>query len=306
MKNNILKLGLLLLISAFIITGCALKNQINEVKNGTDNKKTKVVVTILPLIEFVEKIGGDRVDVSEVIPPGYEPHSYELNANMLTKISEANLYVEAGHVEFENSNMSKIIEQNKSMKVIDGSEGIILRNLENNLNNKEGEDESVEGGKDPHTWFSVNNAKIYVENIYKALVELNPENENYYKNNKEAYLSELDKLDNYLKENLLKIENKNIIVYHPAFGYLLDEYGLKQIPIEIEGKEPTASQIEELTKEAKAENIKVIFVQKEFSTKNAEAIAAEIGGITVQIDPLAQDFANNLKNIGKTIANNLE
>ena len=125
MKKNFLTLGLLLLIITFVLAGCALKDKKSEI----DNEKIKVVVTILPLVEFVEKVGGNRVEVEAIIPPGYEPHSYELTPNILTKISEADLYVKAGQVEFEKSSISKIKEQNENMEIIDGSEGINLRNL---------------------------------------------------------------------------------------------------------------------------------------------------------------------------------
>lgn len=304
MKKNIIKLSLLFLIAIFVLTGCT---QSVEKKNEA-NSKIKIMVSILPLIEFVEKVGGDKVEVEAVIPPGYEPHSYELTADTLTKISKANLYVQAGQVEFEKSNMDKIEEQNKDMKIIDGSEGIVLRNLEKHTNDEENEDEEENHSKeekDPHTWLSVENAKIYVENIYQALIELDSDNREYYLNNKESYLGELDELGEYLQKNLSQVENKKMIVYHPAFGYLLDEYGFEQIPIEIEGKEPTASQLEELVKEAEEENIKIIFVEKQFSEKNAEALASEIGGSVIQIDPLAQNFVENLRNIGKIIEENL-
>ncbi|MFH1427872.1 MAG: zinc ABC transporter substrate-binding protein [Patescibacteria group bacterium] len=280
------------------LTGCQ-KETIES-----DDEKMQVMVSILPLVEFVEKIGGDKVEVEVAIPPGYEPHSYELTPEQLKKISDVDLYIKAGYIEFEKANMDKIIEQNSSMKVINGAEDVELRELTTHSHDHEDSKNNDHEGGDPHTWLSVNSAKIYIDNIYNALIELDSDNKDYYKSNKQAYEKELNEVDKYLKETLRNVENKKIIVYHPAFGYLLSEYGFEQIPIEIEGKEPTAAQLEELVNEAREENVKVIFVQKQFSTQNAEVVAKEINGIVVQVDPLAEDFINNLKNIGKTIFEN--
>ncbi|NQV13786.1 MAG: zinc ABC transporter substrate-binding protein [Parcubacteria group bacterium] len=307
MKNSIkyLVLGVVLL-SSLAWTGCKL-----EKDQPAAAEKTNVLVSILPLAEFASQVGGDKVVVESVIPSGYEPHSYELTPAQLTKIAEADLYVKAGHIEFEKSNMDKIVAQNEVMKVINGSNGITWRDLEDHdrksiheLENDTYDENSTGDQPDPHTWLSVKNAKIYGQNITDALSEIDPDNQDYYQQNKEKYLAELNEVDTYLHKKLDQLENKKIIVYHPAFGYLLDDYGLRQIPVEIEGKEPTAAQLAELIATAKKENIKTIFVQKQFSPKNAETIAAEIGGSVVQIDPLAVDFTANLREIGAAIGNN--
>lgn len=280
-------------------------------KRATAPEKTSILVSIPPLTEFVSQIGGDKVVVESVIPPGYEPHSYELTPAQLTKIAEADLYIKAGHIEFEKSSMDKIVAQNENMTVIDGSVGITLHDLDDHshesiheLENDAHSENPTSDQPDPHTWLSVNSAKIYVQNITNALSDIDPDNEDYYRQNQKKYLAELDEVNSYLQEKLDQLENKKIIVYHPAFGYLLDDYGLTQIPVEIEGKEPTATQLAELIAEAKKEDIKTIFVQKQFSPKNAETIAAEIDGSVVQIDPLAADFTANLREIGNAISNN--
>ena len=297
-----------LAICVLIVTGCKSNND-----QAVVDDKINVLVSILPLTEFVSEIGGDRVEVEAIIPPGYEPHSYELTPAQLVGITKADLYVKAGHIEFEKSSMAKIVAQNKDMQVIDGSAGVALRNLESHghenrpesiheLENKTHSDELIQ--PDPHTWLSITNAKIYGQNITQALSELDPANQEYYQQNLNDYLNKLDSTDSYLQNKLGELENKKIIVYHPAFGYLLDDYGLTQVPVEIDGKEPTAAQLADLITKAKKENIKTIFIQKQFSPKNAETIAVEIGGSVVQIDPLAADFVDNLQNIGNNISEN--
>ncbi|MBU1177979.1 zinc ABC transporter substrate-binding protein [Patescibacteria group bacterium] len=299
---------LTLLISVAIITGCNLNNS-----QSPADSKIKIIVSILPLTEFASQVGGDKVTVEAIIPPGYEPHSYEITPQQLTQIAKADLYVKAGRVEFEKTNMDKIVAQNVNMKVIDGSVGITLRDLTNHHHTDEPEsihelEDNTHADKidqpDPHTWLSITNAKIYSQNITAALSEIDPNNKNYYEQNREEYVQELSETDTYLKEKLGQLDNKRIIVYHPSFGYLLDDYGLIQVPVEIDGKEPTAAQLEELIAEAKKEGAETVFVQKQFSPKNAETVATEINGNVVQIDPLAADFITNLKKIGDAIANN--
>lgn len=287
----------------FVIAGCGFDSN-----RSSSNEKIDALVSITPLTEFVSRIGGDKVTVESIIPPGYEPHSYELSPTQLTRITEAELYVKAGHIEFEKAQMDKLAAQNEEMKIIDGSAGVRLRDIENggreSIHEYEDKARQGESQPDPHTWLSVTNAKIYVQNIANALGELDPDNENYYQQNQEKYSAELDEVNLYLQNKLGRLENKKILVYHPAFGYLLDDYGLQQIPVEIEGKEPTAAQLAELIAEAKRVNVKTIFVQQQFSPKNAETIAQEIGGSVVPIDPLATDFAANLKSIGDALSDN--
>ncbi|MFH1426373.1 MAG: zinc ABC transporter substrate-binding protein [Candidatus Kerfeldbacteria bacterium] len=268
----------------------------------TDNSTLNVMVTILPLQEFVEKIGGDHVTVNTVIPPGAEPHTYELSPQQLKQVADADVYVKAGTVEFEKANMGRIASLNKSMVIVDGSEGIALRKIEAHAHDEHAAEESdADEVLDPHTWLSPLNAKIYAQNIAKAFTELDPANAETYTANLEAYEYELDELDMELTNSFAAVGQKKIIVYHPAFGYLLDAYGMEQVPVELEGKEPTAEQLTGLIDEAREEGITVIFVQTQFSTSNAETIAQEIGGTVVQIDPLAKDFIANLRSIAQAI-----
>jgi zinc transport system substrate-binding protein len=164
------------------------------------------------------------------------------------------------------------------------------------------EEEHEEGGhthegSDPHIWTTPVNAEIMINNIYDALVKIDPDNKDYYKENKDSYFAELDELDNNIRTSLEGQEGSYIMVFHPAWGYFTDEYGLRMLPIEIEGKEPSASELSQIIDEAKEHEIKVIFVQSQFSTQSAEALAGEINGEVVQVDPLAKDYIDNLNNV---------
>jgi len=247
--------------------------------------KTVVAVTILPQAGFVEAVGGDRVEVVVMVPPGASPHTYEVTPDQMTKLSNAKMYAKVGSpIEFELAWMDKLIAVNKSMLVGDCSKGIDLTQSQ----------DPDEPGLDPHIWLSVKNAKIMVQNICDGLEQVDAVNKAYYEEHCTAYLEELTKLDSDLAVDLSGVKNRSFIVFHPAFGYFARDYNLKQIAVEQEGKEPDADYIVRLIEEAKESNIRVVFVSPQYSTKSAESIAKEIGGKVVIIDPLAKDFIGNM------------
>lgn len=242
--------------------------------------KLKVIVTIPPQAEFVEKVGGDKVQVTVMVPPGYSPHTYEPKPSQLKEVEKAKIYFTVGSgIDFEITWLDKLRETNRGMLVVNCSEGIQIID------------------RDPHVWLSPRNAKIMVNNVYKALVQVDPANEEYYHENMKAYLKDLDDLDGEIKTLFSNVTNRIFIVYHPSWGYFARDYGLIQIPIEREGKEPTAASIAALIEQAKRLNIKVVVVSPQFNVKSAEVIADEIGGKIISADPLAKDYINNLRSI---------
>jgi zinc transport system substrate-binding protein len=280
---------ILLTILLAIFTGCV---EVPQTEKEIDNR-IGVVVSILPQAEFVEKVGGDKVQVAVIVPPGASPHTYEPAPSQLGELSKAKMYAKAGSgIEFELSWMDKIISLNKDMLVIDCSKGITLMKSED-------EDEP---GMDAHIWTSVRNAKIMVENIYEGIIKVDAANKEYYESNKDKYIKELDELDKEITQIISEKNNKEFIVYHPAFAYFSRDYDLKQIPVEQGGKEPTPKWIERLIEEAKEKNITVIFASPEMSTKSAEVIANEIKGTVVLIDPLEKNYIENMRKIAEAFA----
>ena len=255
-----------------------------QAKQSSD--KIGVAVTILPQAEFAESIGGDRINVTVMVPPGADPHTTELTPSKMTEVAEAKMYAKVGSgIEFELSYMDKIEAVNKNMLVVDCSKGIeLVTSVDPN-----------EPGIDPHIWVSPLNAKIMVQNICDGLVQVDPANKDYYEQNGDAYLQKLDALDQEIRSSLANIKNRAFIVLHPAWGYFARDYDLEQIPIEIGGKEPSAQDITRIIDEAKQRNIKIIFASPQFNPQMAEVIANEIGGKVVLIDPLAKDYIDNLR-----------
>ena len=261
-------------------------------------EKLGVVVTIPPQAEFVEEIGGDKVEVTVMVPPGASPHTYEPKASQLRKVGKAEMYAKVGSgVEFELTWTDKIIDTNKDMLVVDCSKGVTLIEAGN-----QHEENHEHNGADPHIWLSPKNVKIMVENIYKGLAQIDTANKEYYQKNKEAYLQKLDKLDKEITQTLRTEENRQLLVYHPAWAYFTKDYNLEQIPIEKEGKEPTPQGIANLIKQAKDNNITIIFASPEFSTKSAEVIANEIGGEVVLLSPLEKNYLENMRKVAVAFA----
>lgn len=331
-KKNIIIFILFVLIVSFSFYSCARESNETETaeiisheapeefsakdtQEGDEQKDNpmEIVVTIPPLLEFVEAITGDKAVVTIMVPPGASPHTYEPMQSQLVSLSGASIYVKVGTpVEFEMSWLPKIKDMNAQMLIADCSKSIILIDAvqadksENDHPDGEDDDHDHEGLQDPHIWLSLKNASIMVKNIYETVVEVDPSNKDYYKNNMEAYLKELEDLDQQVEIMFSGVENNKFMVYHDAWAYFARDYGLTPIPIEKDGKEPTPRGLKELIDQAKQEEIKVIFASPELNISSANVIAQEIGAVVVLISPLAQDYLENMRNISNEISKNLK
>ncbi|MFH1328753.1 MAG: zinc ABC transporter substrate-binding protein [Candidatus Bathyarchaeota archaeon] len=273
-----------------------------------NEEKIGVIVTIPPQAEFVEEVGGEKVQITVMVPQGANPHTYEPSYSKMEALSKAEIYAAVGSgIEFELAWMDKLTAINDNMLLVDCSKEIELIPItQDNENTFEVNGEQGQGAMDPHIWLSPRNAKIMVENIYNGLVQIDPVNREYYAQNKDNYLKSLDALDAEIGNSLAEIENKKLMFYHPAWGYFANDYNLKSIAVEEEGKEPTAKGIISLIDEAEKYNIKVIFASPQFNVKSAEVISNEIDGRIVFVDPLAKDYVSNLRVVAGEITKGLE
>lgn len=264
---------------------------------GTDRHQQDgeivVAVTIPPEQEFVERVGGDHARVVLLVPPGADPHTYEPPPGVIADLAGADIYAVVGSgIEFELAWKDKIAAMNHGMLIVDCSRGIDLIST--------GED--GHRGTDPHIWVSPRNAKVMVENICQGFIEVDPANADEYRRNADAYLEELDALDREITGALARSGVTKIMVYHPSWAYFARDYGLEQIPIENEGKEPSPRGIEHLIEQAKEEHITVVFASPEYSSRSAEVIAREIGGTVVLVSPLAKDYLANMRHVASAFA----
>ncbi len=307
--KKILSLSFLLVfvVLAFFL----LKNRSTQPSSIENTKKTHhLIVSVLPQKQIVEKIAGDSFTTTALIPPGFSPATYDPTLEEMKIISQAEMYFRIGHIPFEKTHLEKLQEINPSMKVIDTSVNNTLREIEDHSHgdaddhHKE-EDDHHEENIDPHVWISPNMVQQQAQIIYDSLVDNYPEYSEKFTKNHEQLVRDLKSLDEELENAFTPIKGKSMFVYHPAFGYLARDYGFIQEHIEIEGKEPSIEDIQEIITQAKQENVKVIFVQKQFSKDSALAIADNIDGVVVEIDPLDPDYFANMKDMAKTISNSL-
>ena len=263
-----------------------------------------VFVSILPQKYFVEKIGGKMVDVSVMVLPGANPHIYEPKPNQMVALSKAKIYFAIG-ITFEDAWLKKFTAMNPKMRVVQTEAGIEKIPVQAHHHHEEAKGGSQQktkrpgeedhGTMDPHVWTSPPEVKILARNILKALQEIDPSCSSLYESNHGDFVKEIETLDAELRSIFAGNRGMKFMVFHPSWGYLARAYGLEQVPIEIEGKDPKPAQLKELIQHARQEGVKVIFVQPQFSTKSAETIVKAIGGQVVFADPLSADWAKNLR-----------
>lgn len=279
-----------------------------------------VSVTIEPQRYFAEKIAGNKYKINTVVPAGQSPETYDPTPLQIIQIGESDAYLQIGHIGFEQAWMKKIKENNPALLVFNLSEGMnLLKNPEKEGNETHGSEEGSEetsdarhahgeghhhhpGGIDPHTWNSINGARVIAKNTLNAFVSLDKENEAYYQANYEKLTEEIDQTEQIIQKLLAPVENRAFIIYHPALTYFAHEFDLTQLCIETDGKEPSPAQLKKLVETAKAEGARVVFVQQEFDQKNAELIAKETGSALVVINPLDVNWNKEMIHIAKSLA----
>lgn len=268
---------------------------------GAASYRQSIFVTIEPQRYFVQQIGGDFVECQVMVPPGADAHTYEPKPRQMAALSGARLYFAIG-IEFEEANLDKIISINPAINVVHTDEGIKKIPMKSHHHKGDRSQAGVETnheqhGLDPHIWLSPTLVKIQAASILKALNEIDPAHKNEYEANYKNFISRVEQLDAELKALFKEKSGMKFIVFHPAWGYFAENYGLEQVPVEIEGKEPKPAQLKELISHARENNIKVIFAQPQFSVKSAKVVAREIGGEVIFADPMAYEWLTNLRNV---------
>ncbi len=287
---------------------------------ATEAPVVSAFCSIAPQEFFVERVGGNLVSVKVLVGPGQSPHMFEPTPRQMADLAESDVYFAIG-LPFEDRLLGRVEELGSGIQVIDTSEGIPRRRVEDahRHDEEDGSDDHRKGAHstdhassaqdgehrglpDPHTWLNPRFAKVQARNIFDALKELVPEQSAELEANLSRLLRDLDALDAELTDALGPLAGESIYVFHPAFGYFTDAYGLRQVPIELGGMEPSARELAGLIDYAISEGVRVIFVQPQFSTRSARAIAEEIGGAVVPIDPLSADYMDNLRSIAHEVA----
>lgn len=278
-------LNIIVLISTLLLFSCQSGN--------VDKKANQISVSILPQKYFIEKIAGKDFVVNVLIPPGASPATYEPTPLQMKSVAKSFAYFKIGHIPFEYAWLDNLLEGASDIQLVDLSTGI---ELIYGPEVRHG-DHFHKGGIDPHIWSSPKSVKTILKNIYVQLVKLKPENKAKYEANYKIFLSEIDELDKKAIELKAKSGNKAFMIFHPALSYLARDYDLEQISIEMDGKDPSPGQMKDLIVKAQKNHIEVVFIQKQFNKDNAEEIAKEIGARVEQIDPLNENWSNEMNRI---------
>ncbi len=300
----------LLLAAAATVVSCSPGTRLAGRGGAAGEGQLRVAVSVPPQAYFVERIGGERVRVEVMVPPGAGYDTYEPTPRQVVALSKARLYVLVGHPGFlfEAKHVAPFLAGHPEVAVVDMSRGMDLvagGEAEGRLPERgdpgwvedDGDREhghSHESG-DPHVWVAPATVRVAAGNIAEALARIDPGNRALYAAKLVAFEAEIDRLDRDLRRLLSGISERSFLVYHPSWGYFARQYGLEQVAIESEGREPGAAQLIRVIERARAAGVKVVFVQRGFSSKSAEVVAEELGGRVVAVDPLAHDWPASLK-----------
>lgn len=291
-------LGALTLI-VVMLTACSNRESKDNVQN---DDRIKVVTSFYGMKALTEEIGGDKVNIENVIPEGSEPHDFDIKAKDMKAIEEADIFIYNGAGMEEWIEDVKAAISEKELIIVEASKGVDL------INADEEDEEHNHLGKDPHTWLGLNEAKIQGENIKNALVEKDAKNKEYYEENFKKFNEKIDSIIEEYSPKFKELDNKNFVTGHATFGYLCRDFGLAQKSIEgvfAEG-EPSPKELRNLMEYCKENNIKTIFIEELISTQLSDTLANEVGAETKQIYTLhsnedGKSFSDVLKYNVETI-----
>ncbi len=277
-------------------------------ENSAENDGLTVLVSVVPQSYFVHRLAGDLAEVHVIIPPGASPAAYEPSPSDLATISTADLWFSIG-VSSEHGWKEDFAELNPALEIVETEAGIERLPIdrygipgEHGEAHDHGHDHDHDHGDlDPHVWLSPEMVKVQINTMAEALIEADPENEGIYRGNLEAFRTEIENLQTEMHRVLDPLAGKSFMVFHPSWGYFADEFGLVQVPVEIAGSEPSPGEMSALVDYALEQEIAVIFVSPQFSTASAEAIAAEIGAEVAILDPLEENWPDNMERAGREL-----
>lgn len=295
-----LKIGIIIIV-AFFLSSC----------KSDDNKNYKPVVSVslVPQKYWIDRLSGDAVDVNVMVVSGASHSTYEPTPQQMKHINSSQLYFRLGYIDFEQVWMEKFQNSNPDMKVVDLSEGFDLESVVAfpcSHDHGEGHNHHAHTAVDPHIWLNPPMVKTMVERIARELRMLLPTDADSIRIREKEFLSEIDSLDAYISQCFSNLENRKFLLFHPALTWYALNYGLEQIVVEVDGKEPSASTMKQIIETVRNENIKVVMIQSEFSTDRAESIARETNAQIVHIEPMAYDWVANMYKLTKIIEQSLQ
>ncbi|WP_291529370.1 metal ABC transporter solute-binding protein, Zn/Mn family [Bacteroides sp. UBA939] len=296
-----MKRALLYIFAALFVVSC--KN--SGVRNNENNdNKPVITVTIEPLRYFTEAIAGDNFNVVSMVPKGSSPETYDPTPQQLVGLAESKAYFRIGYIGFEQTWMDKLTDNAPHLQFFDTSRGVDLIYDASHIHSSAAHQSDGEyaAGVDPHIWNSAYNAQIIAGNILSALCLIDKDNEETYLERYKNLCLLIERTDSLIC-SMLSVPNADraFMIYHPALSYFARDYGLHQISIEEEGKEPSPSHLKTLINTCKEEKVRTIFIQPEFDRRNAEIIARQTGTKVVPINPLSYEWEEEMLKIAQVL-----
>lgn len=270
---------------------------------GSRDGKRVLTVTIEPQRYFLDRIVGNAFTINTLVPVGTSPETYEPAPSVMVNMGKSEVYFMVGDLGFERAWSQRLAENNPEVLIVNCSDGVErMEGHEHHHDEGDAHHHHHHDGMDPHVWSSPKAVKLFTRNMLEAVVNADPGNEEIYRENYRQLLGTIERTDSTIQTLLDNAKGRSFIIYHPALGYFARDYGLSQLSIEFEGKNPSPSQIKELVDIARAEKVNTIFVQMGFDKKNAEVIAQEINGEIFVIDPLAYEWDEELIRIASILS----
>ncbi|MEJ5301529.1 MAG: zinc ABC transporter substrate-binding protein [Thermodesulforhabdaceae bacterium] len=263
-----------------------------------------VAVSIPPQKFFVEQIGGNRVQVVTLIPQGADPHTYEPKPKDIDDLQKAKLYFAIGYLDVEKIWLDRLKKRFPQMSVINITYGVVMK--EGHSHRDGGEHHLDSDGVDPHVWLSPPLVMLQSRNIYQALVYADPEGRAFYSDNFKNWMTRLVALDVELASMFYSFKGRSFLVYHPAWSYFAETYGLNQLAVEKEGKSPGPRDLERLKAEVKENGIKVLFVSSDVPSVAEKNISKELGVDLDVLNPLVYDWESNMRNVAAKLVSSMK
>ncbi|MBS0615633.1 MAG: zinc ABC transporter substrate-binding protein [Verrucomicrobia bacterium] len=254
----------------------------------SSERPADVLVTTAPYATFTQRIAGDLLKVEVLVPPGTNPHIYEPTPKQVERILGVHIWFRLGET-IETRVLGAMEENNPQLIVVDLTKGFGLRH--------EGEE-----GLDRHLWMSPKLAMEQSKIIAQTLEETYPEHKEKFQNGLGALLKDLEALDLQLTQQLAPIKGQAMLVSHPAFGYFCEEFGLEQLSVEVEGKDPLPQDIENMLQTAQKNTVRAVFILPEYNNKGAILIAEKLGLPVYEIDPYAANYFETMQTLGNLLA----
>lgn len=286
---------LVLIIAVLLFSGC------KKISSGSE--KLSVTVSIPPQAYIVKRIAGEKVDVNVMLPPSASPATYEPGPEKIIGVGKSKFYFTIG-LPFERTFIGRLKAEFKELSFIKMHEGIKLRSFKDHGHHGHDHD-GHDHQKDPHVWLDPVNLMKMAENTFKVLIKADPDNNEKYLANYLKFKEELGKIHDEFYDMFSDSARRYFIIYHPSWGYFADRFNLEQVPVEVEGKTPSAAQMAKLIGLIKSSYVKSIFIQKQFPTSVMESIAKASKAQVKVLDPMEEDVVNNLKKASKEIQRGL-